>query len=105
MTSKDAKKRLLARRTELLGDLTDKEHQSQTNTIDDEEDKSFERLEDEVLSALSHSDRMEITRIEAALARIAEGSYGRCAECDEPIAPARLEAMPDAVLCLDCASA
>lgn len=104
MTDKDAKKRLLARRSDLLGDLAEKEAQSQSNTIDEEEDKSFERLEDEVLSALSQSDRMEIIRIDAALARLAAGNYGRCAECDEPIDPARLEAMPDAVLCLSCAA-
>jgi RNA polymerase-binding transcription factor DksA len=38
-----------------------------------------------------------------ALDRIAEGKYGRCRECGEAIAPARLEAMPAAERCAGCA--
>ena len=46
-----------------------------------------------------------LARTERALAKIEEGSYGRCDECAEPIAPARLEAMPEVVHCLACAAA
>lgn len=38
----------------------------------------------------------------AALDRIAEGSYGTCADCGAPIGAARLEAFPRATLCLPC---
>jgi DnaK suppressor protein len=44
-------------------------------------------------------------RITETLQRIADGTYGRCAECDEPIPPARLKAMPTATLCIRCQSA
>jgi DnaK suppressor protein len=44
-----------------------------------------------------------LARTERALAKLDEGSYGLCDECGEAIAPARLEAVPDAVLCLSCA--
>jgi DnaK suppressor protein len=44
-------------------------------------------------------------RIERALAKLDEGTYGICDDCGEPIAPARLKAMPDSVLCLACAAA
>jgi DnaK suppressor protein len=44
-------------------------------------------------------------RIEQALARIDDGSYGDCLECGEPIAHARLQAQPFAGLCIDCQSA
>jgi DnaK suppressor protein len=37
-----------------------------------------------------------------ALQRIDDGSYGRCAECDEPIPARRLEASPSATLCIGC---
>lgn len=49
--------------------------------------------------------RMQIAlrRIEAALARHAAGEYGVCRRCDEPIAPARLDADPAAPLCIECA--
>lgn len=45
----------------------------------------------------------DISRIDAALRRIAEGEYGWCASCGEPIAKKRLEIDPMAHLCVDCA--
>ena len=38
-----------------------------------------------------------------ALDRIDKGSYGTCAYCLSPISYERLEAMPDAVVCMSCA--
>jgi RNA polymerase-binding protein DksA len=38
-----------------------------------------------------------------ALARVKEGTYGTCENCGNPINPERLEALPTATLCLDCA--
>jgi DnaK suppressor protein len=42
-------------------------------------------------------------RVSRALAKLAEGSYGRCDSCGGDIAPKRLEAAPESVLCIDCA--
>lgn len=44
----------------------------------------------------------ELGAVEAALARIREGSYGFCEVCDEPIAFARLTSTPIATRCLGC---
>jgi DnaK suppressor protein len=44
-------------------------------------------------------------RIERALVKLAEGSYGRCDRCEEPIPIARLEAAPESVFCVSCAGA
>jgi len=41
-------------------------------------------------------------RVERALEKLAEGSYGRCDRCGEPISTARLGAAPESVLCIDC---
>jgi RNA polymerase-binding transcription factor DksA len=41
--------------------------------------------------------------VKRALARIADGTYGECVRCGGDIAPARLEARPEAALCIDCA--
>jgi DnaK suppressor protein len=45
-----------------------------------------------------------LARTERALAKLDDGTYGMCDTCGQPIAPARLEAMPDGVMCLACAS-
>jgi len=44
-----------------------------------------------------------LARTERALAKLEQGTHGRCDTCGEPIEPARLQAMPDSVLCLSCA--
>jgi DnaK suppressor protein len=45
-----------------------------------------------------------LERTERALAKLDAGTYGLCDACGQPIAPKRLQAMPDVVLCLDCAT-
>src|SRR5919107_4477082 len=42
-------------------------------------------------------------KLERALAKLEEGSYGRCDNCGGAIAPGRLEVAPESVLCIDCA--
>lgn len=44
----------------------------------------------------------EIRDVEAALARVAAGSYGVCVDCGGPIGFARLKAYPTASRCIDC---
>jgi len=60
-----------------------------------DQDISFSRLA---------SENSEIAQIDEALKRIADGEYGHCEECSEPIPPARLEALPHARLCIQCQS-
>jgi DnaK suppressor protein len=45
-----------------------------------------------------------LDRTERALAKLDEGTYGVCDACGQPVAPKRLRAMPDSVLCLSCAA-
>ncbi|MEQ8965653.1 MAG: TraR/DksA C4-type zinc finger protein [Azospirillaceae bacterium] len=46
----------------------------------------------------------ELERIETALARLAEGEFGYCVTCGEPIALKRLEHDPSVPTCIDCAA-
>jgi DnaK suppressor protein len=46
-----------------------------------------------------------VERVDRALAKLTEGSYGSCDSCGGEIAPARLEARPESVLCVSCAGA
>jgi DnaK suppressor protein len=49
-------------------------------------------------------ERKLIVKIKEALARIDDGSYGKCEECGEKIGRERLEARPVTTLCIDCKS-
>src|SRR5262249_17454093 len=49
----------------------------------------------------THTQRV-LTQVNEALARIDAGTYGKCANCGKPIAPARLKALPWAALCIEC---
>lgn len=63
-------------------------------------------LEDIVADdALRSGAERHLGEIDAALARLEDGSYGMCTRCHEPIAVARLEALPSNPLCLNCAAA
>ena len=68
----------------------------------DFEDRATEREHDEVLEGLGTSGLDELRRIEAALNRIADGTYGICAKCGEDISTERLDAVPYAALCRNC---
>ena len=69
----------------------------------DWEELAVEREGDEVLEATGNVGLTEIARIRSALGRIADGSYGLCVRCGEPIAEARLDAVPWTPFCRSCA--
>lgn len=79
---------------ESSGPGTDDEHDPEGATI------AFERQH---VAALVSQAREHLTRIDAAMARLAEGSYGRCEDCGRPIGAARLAARPVATRCIGCA--
>ena len=54
---------------------------------------------------LVESLKVRLEEIDQALRRIADGSYGRCANCGRDIGAARLEYRPESVLCVDCKTA
>ncbi|MGH9075267.1 MAG: TraR/DksA family transcriptional regulator [Acidimicrobiales bacterium] len=74
---------------------------SYDNNFADSSQVTAERGEAE---ALALSLREALGDVELALTKLADGTYGRCQSCGNPITPARLEAMPTARLCINCAS-
>lgn len=56
------------------------------------------------VEAVAGSLRESLADVEAALAKLDDGTYGVCESCAQPINPARLEAKPEARLCMECAS-
>lgn len=69
----------------------------------DSSERVVEREDDEVLDGVELSALLEIEQIKQALARLSSGRYGACVSCGDPIEPARMEAMPAAALCMNCA--
>lgn len=52
--------------------------------------------------SLHRGHELTLRKVERALERIEEGTYGRCERCGEEIDFARLKAMPQATLCMAC---
>jgi DnaK suppressor protein len=55
--------------------------------------------------ALRDRERAQLRQVEDALERLAAGTFGACRSCGRPIAAERLEAIPWAATCIDCARA
>lgn len=71
----------------------------------DSAERAIEMEDDASLEGQAVLLAREIASVKRALARIDDGSYGQCVRCGEDIAPARLEARPEAALCMNCARA
>ena len=52
--------------------------------------------------ALRDKDQQHLAAVDAALARLDDGTFGTCVRCGRPIAPERLDALPWAAHCIDC---
>lgn len=59
----------------------------------------------QMATELTRRYEQELMRVEHALRAIEQGTYGVCQRCGQPIAVARLNAMPFAVSCVRCAEA
>jgi DnaK suppressor protein len=90
----------------LLGDMEAVAAAREGANVDDEHDPegstiAYERSQ---LDAVRRSALERAADAEAALARLADGTFGRCERCSARIGEARLEARPTARLCINCAS-
>jgi RNA polymerase-binding protein DksA len=68
------------------------------------EEEATESYEFERRLALEKRVTDQLAGIEHALEKFEKGTYGLCDSCGKPIAPDRLEALPQASLCVDCKS-
>ncbi len=99
---------LRRRRSALIREATERETALRANAGEGEsefEEGAQEEQSDGMLSRLDDRERHEIAEINAALDRLADGTYGRCTRCDAPIEIDRLAALPETALCLRCAIA
>ena len=66
------------------------------------EEEATETAELETRLELEKRIKDQLVAIEHAFDKFEKGTYGLCDICGQPIAPARLEALPEAGMCLDC---
>jgi DnaK suppressor protein len=97
----DERERAAALLASLSRDFTGIVEASADSNADDEHDPegstiAFERSQ---VSTLIEQARARLDEIDAATARVAEGTYGVCEVCGEQIPPGRLEARPVARTC------
>jgi len=104
MSGHDARRQQLEDRLkELEARLHRIEDSLDTPHAEDFGDMATEREEDEVLEDLGVAGQQEIRMIRAALERIEDGTYGVCVNCGEEIAEERLDVVPHAPRCRNCA--
>jgi len=72
--------------------------------LQDGDDATQRDADREVDLAQSDKDTIELQAIDEALARLAQGRFGLCTDCGEPIALARLRLEPQALRCIECAA-
>ena len=73
--------------------------------VRDAEEQSVDEFVQEVDLALMQMKSDTLKKIDQAILRLEQGTYGHCEECEQEIASARLRSLPFAVLCRDCQEA
>ena len=102
------RKRLLALKEEILDHLAqeDEEFREIWEDVDpkDMADIASDDIDRKTLEVLGAQEVRRLNLIASAIARIPNGHYGVCMKCNSPIPKERLEAIPYALLCINCQS-
>lgn len=65
-------------------------------------DKATVRLLNDLALEAAGMNAVQMRSVKRAIAKLDDGSYGECEECGNPIGFSRLQARPDARLCITC---
>src|SRR5450759_2889006 len=99
----DIAKALKAHLSELTGRVAEIESELRKPLSADSEDRATDLENQDALEGIENSENQENQLIGDALKRIAEGTYGVCAQCGADIDPKHLKALPNATRCISCA--
>ena len=107
--SQELHRLLLARRDDLQAQMAQNRAnlapaEDTAGSVSQDENGRLTNQTREVDAALTSLDAEELARIQRALERMAEGSYGQCVECGQPIAFERLKIEPMTLHCVACKS-
>ncbi len=95
-------KRLIGELDKLRTSVRPADERREGSPFGKREEEATETMELEKRLALEQGMKDQLAKIERALNKFDEGTYGRCDSCGQPIDPERLEALPQASLCLSC---
>ena len=108
----ELKRMLEDRQKEILSEVQGRirDHRSESmsgklNEVFDAGESSEADIQEDIEFALIQMKSETLNKIDAALRRLEEGTYGNCFECGDEITEARLRALPFAVRCKDCEEA
>lgn len=73
-----------------------------TDDLPDETDLAASEVNQNLVFRLRDRERQLLQKIDEAMARIDDGTFGSCEECEEDIEIRRLEARPVSTLCVAC---
>jgi DnaK suppressor protein len=96
LVRRDALRRVLSGDVNALQSLGD-------SAVGDEGDLSVFGAQAEINSQMAQVESRELNQIEQALERMTDGRYGRCDSCNKAINTLRLQAVPYATECINCA--
>ncbi len=96
------RKHLIEELEQLKANVRPAEDRREGSPFGKREEEATEALELEKRLTLEKRIRDQMAEVEHALHKHEEGTYGLCDSCGQPIDPARLEALPQASLCLNC---
>ena len=96
------RKRLLEELEQIKVDVGPATDRREGSPFGKREEEATETLELERRVALGKRIKDQLADVENALRKFDQGTYGLCEICGRPIDPARLEALPQAKLCLEC---
>lgn len=101
----ELKQMLEERRSQILADVRDKIRRVQSGDgyeVLDDGGAHQRDTDQDIEFALLQMKAETLNKISEALHRLQEGRYGTCQECGDPVATARLRALPFAIRCKDC---
>ena len=107
---KDYKPRLVALRKRLIEEVASAEQALRDDILSPGDhsasrmhpgDQDVEGLDEQL--AIARNEEQLLEQVEEALQRIEDGVFGKCQDCDRPISHERLEAIPYAAQCIQCA--
>jgi len=67
-------------------------------------DIASDDIDRKMIEVIGFQELKQLRLIESALTRISQGKYGYCIKCEKRIPPDRLEAIPYALMCIECKS-